>query len=79
MLDGAARCTKDRILAEIARRGRVTDPKELVLAAGTDVHHVVHLVWRLQKQGLITFRQEREGGRTVPRRIRLTHHNWRNR
>lgn len=64
---------KQRILIGIARHGgRVNNPKQLVPHAQTDVHNVVHVLWRLQKQGLITFSQNKQRSLTVPTKIALT-------
>jgi hypothetical protein len=57
-------------------KGRVPDPPELVKAIGgvVSLHELVHLLWGLQKQGLITFREERKNagvvGNTVNKPIR---------
>lgn len=37
---------------------------------GAGVHNIVHQLWRLQKAGLVTFREASNRG--VPTRIRLT-------
>src|SRR5512146_2532049 len=72
-----------RVLAAIVRRGRIDNPHELQLDAGTNTHHVVHLLYGLRDAGLIEFRtgkpptwkgkpQTGSITRQVPTRIRPT-------
>lgn len=66
---------KDRILLAIAKQGgRVDDPKSLVVdvAAGAGVHNIVHVLWRLRRDGMVAFREAKEGKRNVPRDIEIT-------
>lgn len=64
--------TKRRILRAIAKRGTVDNPKDIVteVGLGAGVHSIVHQLWRLQKQGLVTFRETKH--RRILRNIRLT-------
>lgn len=66
---------KDRILLELARRGgRVKDPLELVtgVGQGAGVHSIVHVLWRLRRDGLVAFRESKVGRANVPRDIEIT-------
>lgn len=49
---------KDRIIVGIGL-DVVERPRQLQQAAGTDEHHVVHELYRLQKQGLTAFDRRR--------------------
>lgn len=46
---------KERLILGIADR-TVERPRELQQAAGTNEHHVVHALYRLQKDGLAEFK-----------------------
>lgn len=64
---------KDRLILGIGRRQPVADPHDLKIDAQTGVHDIVHVLWRLQKDGMVIF-QERKPGRSssIPRNIELT-------
>ena len=66
--------TKHRILVAIKRRGTVENTLDIVteVGLGAGVHNIVHQLWRLQKQGLVEFRERKMGKAVVLTRIRLT-------
>ena len=66
--------TKSRILLAIHRRQVVDNPLDIVteVGLGAGVHNIVHQLWRLQKQGLIDFRESKQGKAVILTRIRLT-------
>lgn len=66
------RTVKDKVLIGIARHGTVTSPKQLTVDAETDIHNISHILWRLQKDGLITFREVKSPPVSIPTKIRLT-------
>jgi DNA-binding MarR family transcriptional regulator len=49
---------KDRLILGIGLQV-IDRPRELQRAAGTDEHNVVHILYRLQKQGLVEYRRAR--------------------
>jgi DNA-binding MarR family transcriptional regulator len=49
---------KDRLILGIGLE-IVHRPRQLQLAANTDEHSVVHVLYSLQKQGLVEFRRKR--------------------
>lgn len=49
---------KDRVLAGIGDR-TIERPRQLQQDAGTNEHHVVHVLYALQKQGLVDFKKRR--------------------
>lgn len=49
---------KDRIIAAIGDQ-TIERPRELQLAADQNEHHIVHVLYSLNKQGLVKFRQKR--------------------
>lgn len=66
---------KDRILVALARIGTAHTAKDLMPICGTDHHNITHVIWRLQKEGLVTFSEsatKSKVGRKVVTRIRLT-------
>ena len=52
------RTVKARIILGIGER-TIGRPRELQQPAGTDEHHVVHVLYTLQKQGLVDFKRKR--------------------
>lgn len=65
--DVASESMKSAILAMVQADGPFANPEEIVErlrpAYRADEHNVVHLLFSLQKQGLVAFRQERSGSR----------------
>lgn len=68
------RGTRNRILLALAKLGSVDEARELErhVALGAGEHSIVHQLWRLQKAGLVEFRERKQGGKTLLVRIRLT-------
>lgn len=63
---------KHRILMGIAVLGTVKRPEELHPYAEADEHNIVHILWRLQKQGLTTHKTDKRGKREGLTNVRLT-------
>jgi hypothetical protein len=64
---------KDTIVGALrSRGGRADAPEDLQLATGLDPHSCVHLLWRLQKEGRVTFRELHRGSQRRYTSIRLT-------
>ena len=53
-----SRTIKDRLIVAIGLT-TIERPRELQLAAGTNEHHVVHALYRLEKDGLTAFKTRR--------------------
>lgn len=49
---------KHRIIAAIGD-GTIERPRELQRASGTDEHSVVHVLYALQKDGLVSFKKKK--------------------
>lgn len=66
--------TKSAILAAIERHGVVDNPLDIVteVGLGAGVHNIVHQLWRLQKQGLVKFRERKSGKAVILTRVQLT-------
>lgn len=63
---------KDRLLIGIADQGRVKRARDLQLPVGSDEHNIIHVLYALNKQGLIAFRLDKRGSTQEPQRIKLT-------
>ena len=63
---------KDRLLIGIVTMGRVDRPRDLRAYAQTDQHNLTHVLWGLQKQGLITFRETKSSTLTMLTAIKPT-------
>lgn len=63
--------TKVRLLTAIAGK-TVENAEYLVLPAKTDIHNITHVLWAMQKQGLVTFRETRHDSFRRLTDIRLT-------
>ena len=64
---------KYELLVGIHELGTVNQPKDLQPYAANGVHSIIHVLWRLQKQGLISMTERKVEGRPhIPTRIQLT-------
>ena len=64
--------TRNKILIGLKTKGKVNQARELELIAGTDEHNIIHLLHRLRKQGLISFKTDTRGKVNEPYKITLT-------
>jgi tRNA A37 threonylcarbamoyladenosine dehydratase len=64
---------KNKILLAVGRAGKVEDTRDLVADAADSTHSIIHLLYSLRNQGLVTFRYAKAGTKQQrPRRIQLT-------
>lgn len=63
---------KDRLLTAIAAAGLVADSRDLQPAAGTDQHNLIHVLYSLNRVGLVSFRLRKRGRSQLVQRIELT-------
>lgn len=63
---------KQKILLGIAKKRQVDNPFDLQIDANTDMHNIVHVLYRLNRQGMISFKEIRDGTRQMPTKIVLT-------
>lgn len=63
---------KHRVLVGLAILGTVKRPEELRIYADQDEHNIVHVLWRLQKQSLVTFKTDKRGKREGLTNVKLT-------
>lgn len=64
---------KERLLLAIAEAGLVDDSIELQPAAGVDQHNLIHVLYSLNRAGLVDFRiRKRARRQQLVQRIRLT-------
>lgn len=61
---------KERIF-EFVTNNQPTDAAAIATDLGADVHNVVHVMYSLQKQGRISFREEKVGHRTTLVNVKL--------
>ncbi len=54
------RGSKRKLLDAVIRRGRTDDIRELAMEVGMDPHSAVHQLWAMQKQNLVTFREQKQ-------------------
>ena len=64
---------KRRVLLAIQKVEPAETAADLVTLVGEGPHAITHILWRLQKEGLITFQTgQRKAKREMPFNIRLT-------
>jgi hypothetical protein len=47
---------KDKVLIGISQLPKQNNPKDLQILTGNDMHNIVHIVYALNRQGLVGFR-----------------------
>ena len=61
-----------RLLRAIAARGPIGDSVELTLDAGTDQHNLIHVLYGLNRLGLVRFRINKSGRRQHVQHVAIT-------
>lgn len=63
---------KDRIIVGIPRLPKTNQAKDLERLTGDDVHNLVHVLYGLNRQGLVGFRLIKKTRQQIPTNIHLT-------
>jgi len=63
---------KDRILIAIPKLPPQNQAKDLQRLTGDDVHNLVHVLYSLNRHGLVGFRLTKQTRQQIPTNIRLT-------
>lgn len=63
---------KRRILIGIRQLPKRNQPNDLRLLVGDDAHNIVHVLYRLKRDGLVGFREVKQGDLQLPVNIHLT-------
>lgn len=63
---------RDRLLIGIRQLPKNNQPNDLRLLVGSDAHNIVHVLYGLKREGLVAFREKKEGTLQMPVNIHLT-------
>ena len=65
---------KNGIILAVARHGTVKRPRDITVEVNADEHSIIHILYSLHRQNILTFREKKRGTVQEPVRIRLTPH-----
>ena len=63
---------KDKIIIATSVLPKQNQARDLELPVGADVHNIVHVLYSLNRHGLVGFRLSKNGSQQIPTNIFLT-------
>jgi len=63
---------KDKIIIATSALPKQNQARDLELPVGADVHNIVHVLYSLNRHGLVGFRLSKNGSQQIPTNIFLT-------